>query len=258
MPAAQPVLGQPLGQVEIRDERNSSGTGRPGRPPGKRGPGSGPAPRSPTTVGGDLVQAVPPVRFGRPGLTFGHLLEEVDGQGVALGGDDQSPAGGRGSGPGSSDGFSPAAGAGVLPAHLLQEDRGRPPGVSPARKRRGRPSFWARWMSSWSLSSAISCSTSALKTIWAGRTPVCPASTAVSKSSVRPRPAAATVGTTGTPRSSESFPVSMLVPLRCGLVHHVQGHHQGPLQAHQLQGELQAAAQKRGVDDVDDDVDCLR
>ena len=43
-------------------------------------------------------------------------------------------------------------------------------------------------------------------------------------------------------------------PLAGGLVHHVQGHHQGALQAHQLQGELQAAAQEGGVDDVDDDV----
>jgi hypothetical protein len=38
------------------------------------------------------------------------------------------------------------------------------------------------------------------------------------------------------------------------LVHHVQSHHQGPLQAHELQGQLQTPAQERGVDDVDNDL----
>ena len=43
-------------------------------------------------------------------------------------------------------------------------------------------------------------------------------------------------------------------PLAGGLIHHIQAQHHRALQAHQLQGKFQAAAQEGGVDDVDDDV----
>ncbi len=85
---AQPIPGQIEGYVEISHEEIFAVLANPKNRLEKQAHDEDQDGVAPHPVGSDLVQTVPPPRFGGRG-DLGYLLEKVDGQGMALGSDDQ-------------------------------------------------------------------------------------------------------------------------------------------------------------------------
>ena len=207
---------------------------------------------APESIGGDLIQALPPVGFGG-GLHHGHVLEDIEAQGMALGGDHgfRGPAVGLG-----QDLLAvahPMDGLGV-PAPDLPDDVGVVLQGLDQHEAPGQPQFLGK-REIQLVGQGVDLFFHVPGKQGLGRADPGPPGADRGVQEIGEAPARGGHG--GHHRHAQQpreFGGVDDDALAGGLVHHVQGHHQGALQAHELQGEFQAAAQEGGVDDIDDDV----
>ena len=194
---------------------------------------------APDAVGGDPVQTLAPIRLCR-GLDHRHLFEDIGAQGVAFRGDDR---------------FRGAAVA-VSQDLLVLPDRLQALGVTPARllhqirvvlqefdqEKAARQVEYTRALAVQAVAERgdLLLYVAAEKNL--GRThPGMPGLHCPLQELGKAPAGCGHGGGHRHPQEFRELPGVDGDALAVGFVHHVQGHHQGSFQTHQLQGELQAA-----------------